>query len=512
MERENIYALSDYEMEGGHMKILLKNAKIATFNKKNEILENADLLIKDRRIEKIGRNLSLSADKVIQCDGKLVMPGLVNSHLHSDENMFRGLFDNLPLEPWMLYSCPPLMYGPFSTRLIYLRTMVGAMEMVRKGITCFQDDVSECPKGTFEGYDSVFQAYEDLGIRGNIALNMGNRKYLDKLPYTREFIPEAYQKQLSEAPDQEEMFSLYDAIIKKWNNKNGMKVVFSTSAPQRCTDEYLMRALDYAEKYDLPMHTHILETRMQRVTGTEFYGKSIVQHIKDLGFLTDRLTIIHGVWMDDADMEAIGQAGASVAHNPVSNLKLGSGIMPLRHQLDHGVNVVLGTDGMSSNDGYSIFETLKFTALLQKVMDPDYKTWRSAKDILDLAIKTPAHSLRREGEIGGLTEGLDADLIIVNLRSEAFTPLNDIYKHLVYCEDGADVETIISAGKIVMEQGRLLHVDEQALLAELADMTEEFQERFKETVKENDKLMPYIDGIYNKCINACHEYTCNLFV
>ena len=185
------------------MKILLKNAKILTFNDEDEILEHADLLIEGRKIEKIGKGLEEKADKVIDCTGKLVMPGLVNSHLHSDENMFRGLFDNMPLEPWMLYSCPPLQYGPFAPRLIYLRTMIGAMEMVKKGITCVQDDVSECPKATVEGYDQVFQAYKDVGLKGNIAVNMGDRKFMDKLPYTRDCIPDKYHELLSSHPDPE---------------------------------------------------------------------------------------------------------------------------------------------------------------------------------------------------------------------------------------------------------------------------------------------------------------------
>lgn len=494
------------------MKIILKHAKIVTFNKKDEILEDADILIEGRKIAKIGYGLGNEADKVIDCTGKLVMPGLINSHLHSDENMFRGLFDNLPLEPWMLYSCPPLSYGPFSERLIYLRTMVGAMEMVKRGITCIQDDASECPKGTIDGYNQIFSAYRDIGLKGNVALNMGNRAYMDKLPYTYEFIPEEMQKQLSVKGNPDEMIELYHEIIHRWNGREGMKVVYSTSAPQRCTDDYLLQALELAQEYDLPMHTHILETRMQRSTGPEFYGKSIVQHIRELGFLTDRLTIIHGVWMDEDDMAAIGEAGASVAHNPVSNLKLGSGIMPLRKMINNKVNVVLGTDGMSSNDGYSIFETMKFAALLQKVMDADYRTWLGAKDILDLAIKTPAKSLRRENEIGGLEEGKDADICIINLKTEAFVPLNDIYKHLVYCEDGSDVETVICAGRILMENRRLLNVNETALLDELQEMTKEFKERYEKTVKDNEVLLPYIHKIYEKCISQFKDCTCNLFV
>lgn len=495
------------------MRILLKNAKVLTFNETNEILDRGDVLIEDRKIIRIGENIGENADKMIDCSGKLVMPGLVNSHLHSDENMFRGLFDNMPLEPWMLYSCPPLGYGPFSNRLIYLRTMIGAMEMVKKGVTCVQDDASECPGATVAGYDEVFGAYRDLGLKGNIAVNMGNRIYLDKLPYTREFIPEELHPVLSTHPEPDEMIAVYEEVIKRWDRKDGMKVVYSTSAPQRCTDDYLLRALSVAQKYDLPMHTHILETRMQRASGPVMYGKrSIVQHIEDIGFLTDRLTIIHGVWMDDEDMALIGNANASIAHNPVSNLKLGSGIMPLRKMLDHKVNVVLGTDGMSSNDGYSMFETMKFAALLQKVVDPDYKTWRSAKDILDLAIKTPAYSLRREDEIGALEPGKEADIIIINLKTEAFTPLNDIYNHLVYCEDGSDVETVISGGKIIMENRKLLHVDEEALIEELQAMTQDFKDAFEKTKIMNAPLLDPVDKIYNKCVEQYKDNKCNLFV
>lgn len=494
------------------MKILLKNAKILTFDPEDKILERADLLIEGRKITRIGYRIEENADKIIDCTDKLVMPGLVNAHLHSDENMFRGRFDNLPLEPWMLYSCPPLDYGPFSHRLIYLRTMIGAMEMVKKGITCVQDDVSECPKATVKGYDQVFQAYKDIGLKGNIAVNMGDRAFMDRLPYTKDCIPAQYHGLLSSHPDPDEMIETYEEVIRRWDRKDGMRVVFSTSAPQRCTDEYLMRGLKTALKYDLPMHTHILETRMQRATGPEFYGASVVKHIKDIGFLTDRLTIIHGVWMDEEDMRMIGEAGASVAHNPVSNLKLGSGIMPLRRMVQNNVNVVLGTDGMSSNDGYSMFETVKFAALLQKVMDADYKTWLDARSILKMAIQTPAHSLRRTEEMGSLEEGKDADIAVINLKSEAFTPLNDIYKHLVYCEDGSDVETVISAGRILMENRNILNVDENALIEELQAMTGEFQERFKDTVEKNDALMPYVDRIYEKCIRQYEDCTCNLFV
>ena len=147
------------------MKLLLKGGKVLTLNEQDIIMNKGDVLVENDSIKEIGQNLLVGqVDKVIDCTNKLVMPGLVNSHLHSDENMFKGLFDNLPLEMWMLYSCPPLAYGPFSERLIYLRTMIGAIEMVKSGITSVQDDVSECPNPTIDGYNAVFTAYEDIGL------------------------------------------------------------------------------------------------------------------------------------------------------------------------------------------------------------------------------------------------------------------------------------------------------------------------------------------------------------
>lgn len=493
------------------MRLLLKNAVILTQNDRGDILERGDMLVEDGVISEIAGKIEAVADKVIDCEGKLIMPGLANSHLHSDENMFKGLFDNLPLEPWMLYSCPPLAYGPFRERLIYLRTAIGAIEMIKQGITAVQDDVSECPAATFEGYDQVYQAYRDSGLKANVAMNMGNREYCDKLPFAREVIPFALQKQLDGHPDPEEMLELYRAVIQKWNGRDGVKVVLSSSAPQRCTDDYLIRLLKLGEELDLPMHTHILETRMQRVTGTEFYGKSIVQHIEDIGFLTDRLTIIHGVWMDDEDFEVIAKRGATLAHNPVSNLKLGSGILPLIRAVGHGVNVVLGTDGMSSNDGQSIFEAMKFAALLQKVSNPDYRTWLDSREILKMATVNAAYSMRRTHETGCLEAGKDADFLIVNLKGTAFTPCNDLYNHLVYCEKGDSVEASFVKGKKIFGNGKVEGFDEAAVVHELHELQGEFKEAFAETVKKNDRLMPYINHIYGKSVELLNRDGQNLF-
>jgi cytosine/adenosine deaminase-related metal-dependent hydrolase len=483
------------------MKTLLKDGLILTLDRNNIIYKCADLLINEDTIEQIGENLEQDnrIDKVINCKDKLIMPGLINSHLHSDENLFKGLFDNLPLEPWMLYSCPPLDYGPFDKRLIYLRTMLGAVEMLKNGVTCVQDDVSECPAATFDGYSSVFKAYKDIGMRANVALNINDREFCDKLPFARKIFPAELQRELAGSSKIEDLLSLYNEIINKFNGKDLMKVVVSTSAPQRCTDKYLMLAKELAEKYDLPMHTHILETKMQYVTGGEFYGKSIIKHIKEIGFISDRLTIIHSVWVDDEDIAIMGEAGVSVAHNPVSNLKLGSGIMPLRRLLDNKVNVVLGTDGVSSNDSQNMFEAMKYSALLHKVTNPDYNTWPNSGEALSMAISNAAKSLRRTDEIGVLEPGKKADIIVLDLKSTAFTPINDIKNHLVYCENGSSVEKVFVNGKLVVDDKKLLFINEQDILNEIESIMPEFKSRFEQTKIRSKVLFPYIDKIYRMC-------------
>lgn len=491
--------------------LLLKNADILTMCKKGEYRKGQDVLIKEGKIEAITQGISEEGKEVMDCSGKLLLPGMINAHLHSDENFFKGMFDNMPLEIWMLYSCPPLSYGPFSAEMIYLRTMLGALEMARHGVTCVQDDVSECPVGTEEGYSAVFQAYTDLGIKANVGLNMGNRKYMDKIPFTREVFPQEYIKRLDMQPDMEQNLALYRKIIELWNGRAGHKVVVSTSAPQRCSDEYLMRAKKLAEEYDLPMHTHILESRIQYCTGPVFYGESIVKHAKRIGFLSERLSVIHGVWMDEEDMKFLGEAGATLISNPVSNLKLGSGIMNLIKMKSSGVNVVLGTDGMSSNDGQNMFEAMKYAGLLQKVTEPDYRKWLDSYSVLEMVYGNAAQSLGRKEETGTIEVGKAADLVVLDKGNVSFIPQNSIENHLVYCENGESIETVFCGGRKICDKGRILTVDEAAVLRKINDSYGKFRENYEKTRKENQKMEPYLKVIYDRCVKEMDGMVCNLF-
>lgn len=480
------------------MKTLIKGGTVLLG--KEHTAEQTDIYIEDNTIIAIGKNLSMAADEVIDAREQLIIPGLVNAHLHSDENLFKAQFDNLPLELWMLYTYPTLMYGPFSKRLIYLRTMLGAIEMVKHGVTLVQDDVSEYPKATLEGTDAVMEAYRDIGMRASVTTNLCDKQWKDKLPYIAQMLPEDIKEAYPPAADKEELYALLEQMIAKWHNPGGMtNVVLAPVAPQRCTDEFFIGMNKLGEKYNLPIHTHVLETKMQQVTGREFYNSSLIEHMEQIGVLSDRTTIVHSVWLTDKDIELIAKAGATVVHNPASNLKLGSGIMPYAKIKAAGINLALGSDGMSSNDNQSIFEAMKLCGLLHKVTTPDYSKWPEVEDVFTAATYGGARSTRRDDHVGIIAENKRADLVFLDMNTPAFTPRNDLIKHLVYCENGSSIVRVMIDGKTVVKDKEILTVDEKGLLRELNGMMEEFRKEYGKTKEWADKLFPYVDEVYRKC-------------
>ncbi|MGM0875410.1 MAG: amidohydrolase family protein [Bacillota bacterium] len=484
---------------------LLKNGLIMTLNNQDEILENCDLLIEGDEIKEIGRNIvEQPNDLVIDCTDKLIMPGLINAHIHSQENLFKGNIDNLPLELWMLYTYPPMNYGPISNRLIYLRTMLGAIGMLKSGVTSVQDDSYELPFSTLEGESAVIQAYIDSGLRANVSMAEITQHLCDMIPYLREIIPEDVQKSIPTPRSSDEIFYINEEIIQEWNGKEDVKIVVSPSAPQRCDIDHLQRMFKLAEKYDVPYHLHICETRAQRITGHEFYQSSITRFADQVGILAPRTTIAHNIWLDSEDIAVYAKNGVNAVHNPISNLKLGSGIMPILKLQEKGINICLGTDGMSSNDTYNIFEVMKTTALLHKVTQPDYRKWLTSGQVLEMATKNAARSLMRSNEIGSLEKGKKADMLILDLNTDAFGPLTtpaNVKNHLVYCENGTSIEKSIIKGKIVIDNYKIVSIDEKSLLSELRGLMPEFFENYKKTLAASDKLFPYLEEMYWNCIN-----------
>jgi 5-methylthioadenosine/S-adenosylhomocysteine deaminase len=462
-----------------------------------------DIAIDDTRIAAIGAALPEAPDgRVIDGRGKLVMPGLINGHMHSSEALFKGRYDNLPLELWMLYSYPILGGAPPSDRLIYLRSILCAIESLKNGVTTVTDDVSESGGQTLDQLGAVFAAYDDAGIRATVSGHIIDRPFIDTVPFAEELLPAALKARVRAiAPPTVAAYEGFckEAFARFQDRAGRLRFMIAPSAPQRCTEALMQAADALARAHGSPFHTHILETKVQAVTGPVFHGKTLIRYMSDLGLLHQGTTIAHSIWVTDEDIAMMGDAGCSIVHNAISNQKLGAGIAPLRSLLDSGVTVALGSDGICSNDTPRMFDVMHAAALLHSVSTPDYTTWISAAEILKAATIGGARSALLDREIGSLEPGKRADLIILDMSSATFTPLNDILNHLVYCENGSSIDSVMVNGDIVVQDGRLTRVNEADLLAELREAWLEYRPAHMAVEAANSEFVPAFAEIHRRC-------------
>ncbi len=453
-------------------RTLIRAATLRSFAPGRPHTEAADILVEGATIAAVAPPGSIAdAADLVVVDGRdrLAMPGLINAHFHSPVNHLKGSLDSLPLEVFMLYESPGLPGLMPSPRWAYVRTLLAAAEMLKSGVTSVQDDAFFVPHPTAPVIDAVLQAYADCGIRARLALDQSDLAELGKLPFLAELVTPEQRAVLSMPPaaDAAALLECYRHLIERWHGAcdGRLLAAVSCSAPQRVSDPYL-HALDALSRtHDLPFYVHVLETRTQRVLGQQ-RGGSLLQDIRRRGALSERMNIIHAVWMDDADLDDIAAAGAVVAHNPVSNLRLGSGVMPFRRLRDRGIPICLGSDEAIADDSVNLWGVAKMAGLIHNITDPDYERWPRASEVLDCLITGGARGMRLSHSIGAIAPGMQADLILLDLDTLAFTPLNDLDRQLVYCENGSSVRLTMVAGQVVMQDGVLPGLDEKALRAE----------------------------------------------
>ena len=441
-----------------------------------------------------------SDDTVLSGRDRLVVPGYVNAHTHSWEALFRARLDNLPLEHWLLLSYPVLGLAPLSPDLIRLRSQLVAIESLRNGVTTLVDDVLEIPGQAEDQLAAVFEAYRDIGIRANISGHVMDRQFVDHFPFIADALGPDLRRELDALAvvQGEEYLSYAQASAQRYADyaDGRLRFMLGPSAPQRCTPELLVGVDELAKAYDLEFHIHVLETRTQAVTAAEFYGKTMVEYLYALGVLSERVTMAHGIWMTDSDVEVLADTGTSVSHNPISNLKLGSGIAPWRKYLDAGVNLGIGTDGMSSSDTARMSEAVKMAALLHKVTGPDYRQWPTVQEVLTAGTLGGARSARLGDTVGSIEVGKRADLVFYDMNSLAFTPRNKPELHLVYSENGSSIDTVMVDGRIVLQDGQLTSIDERAVLDELQARGPELRQWQDHLEKLNRALLPTFDHQY----------------
>jgi len=454
-----------------------------------------DVLIAGDRIDSVAPEGTLSGTEVIDLSGHLLVPGLINGHFHSHEHFQKGRTENLPLELWMQYVRTPVPV-PLSPRQTYLRTLIGAIEAIRTGTTMVFDDLTLGPQINRENLDAVFQAYEDSGLRTLVGFAMMNRPVIDNFPFVDEvFPPDVLVRLRAIRPPSEKAFlDLCTELARaRHPRSHRVGVAVSVSAPQRCTDDFLADCARLADTLDVPLLTHAHASQLQVVTGNLFYGRTAIDHLSRIGFLSARASLIHAVFLNPRDIALLAESGATVQHNPWSNLMLGAGCQPVRELIEAGVNVSLGSDGTCSTVTASMLTTLGSAAALSKIRGTEFSRWLSAKEALHAATAAGAKAFGREGELGTIQPGALADIVGFRLDSSAFVPLNDPVRQLVYAERGAGMSFSMIAGRPVLQQGRILTFDEPRVLEEIAAEFESLRPLFE--LSEKASAGPMLEGM-----------------
>ena len=458
------------------MKTIIRGARVLTLDEAGTDLKRATVTIVDDIIVAVAAGedpaSAGSGDptvREIDATGHLLMPGLVNAHFHSSANHLKGSFDSLPLELFMLFETPA-DGAREDARAAYVSTLLGAVEMLKCGVTSVLDDAFFVPAPSVSGIDAIMQAYLDSGMRATLALDQPNVPEIAKLPFLEELLPPDLlaRARAPAAMDAAGLLDHYRHLIERWHGaaEGRLRAAVSCSAPQRVTVEYFRELDALSRRYGLPFFVHVLETHLQRVLGEEKYGCSLVRYMDGLGLLSERMNIIHAIWVDEQDMDLIAAAGAVVAHNPISNLRLGSGVMPFRELADRGIPLCLGTDEAITDDSINLWNVAKLVGLIHNLTGGDYAQWPKAGEILRCLIRGGARAMRLPQPMGEVAIGHQADLILLDLDTLPFTPLNDLQRQLVYCEQGASVRLTMVAGRVVYEHGVVAGIDEPALRAE----------------------------------------------
>ncbi|HEY9696724.1 MAG TPA: amidohydrolase [Trichocoleus sp.] len=466
-------------------------------------IQQRDIYLEGNQIVAIGNHLEVSPDvTIVDASGLLLCPGLVNGHFHSHEHFHKGRYDNLPLELWMHFVRPPRQAISLTPEQVYLRTMIGAIEALRTGTTFVVDDVNHAPQFSPACIDAVFRAYGEIGLRARVSVSLFDRPFYRSVPFVDEVMPASIRELLEQqaCPDRQQMLTLCQALAETYPPSDRVGFIVAPSAPQRCSDVFLVQLKEFADQHNLPIMMHLLETRLQAVTGGILYQDSMVNHLAKLKVLSPQLALQHCVWLTEDDIAQLADAGVSVVYNPLSNLKLGSGRMAVRRFLEAGVNVALASDGCGSRDSLNLLSVMQAAALLNKPPTEPPETWLSAQEAFRLGTEGGAAAFGYQGQLGRLEVGYQADIVGYRLSSPAFVPLNNPLNQLVYAETGAAVDWVMIDGKVVMQQGQLTQIKEHQIIAAIEATHQQLLPSLSASEESVNALLPYYRQIYDRCL------------
>ncbi len=429
--------------------VILRGSAVITMNADFDLITDGAVAVRGADIVAVGTFEEIStryqADELVDCQGKYILPGLVNAHTHVPMTLLRGLADDLRLDVWLMGYVMPTEREFVSPEFCRLGTKLACAEQIRSGITAFAD--------MYYYEADIATATAEAGMRGVLGQTIlkfpapDAETYEDSLAYARKFIEE-------------------------WKGHPLITPAVAPHAPYSSTEELLQRSAELAIEFDVPVLIHIAETRQEVEDNQKWYDMRVVPWVKSSGLLEAKVLAAHCVHINTAEMQTLKQHESTVAHNPTSNLKLASGIAPVNEMLQHGLTVGIGTDGPASNNDLDMFEEVRLAAILAKtaVNDP---TALPARQALLMATRLGAAALFIDDITGSLEAGKRADLIVMDSERVHNTPHfrrdpNAIYSEIVYASKSTDVAHVMCNGKWLMRDRKLLTLDEAALMREAA--------------------------------------------
>ena len=456
--------------------------------------EVADILIEDDTISEIAApGLAVPAEaSEIAADRRLIHPGLVNAHTHSHGNLGKGMGDRWPLE--LLLTAAPMLTGYRGLEDLRLSAQIGAIEMMLKGCTACYDLFFEWPVPTRDGMAAVASAYAELGMRAVIAPMVADRTFFEAIPGLADALPPALQERVGAlrlAP-RDETLAAIRAGFQAWSiDRDLVRPAVAPTIPHHCSDEFILGCAGIAHDFGVGLHSHVAESKVQAVASLKVYGSTQTAHLDALGVLGPHFTVAHGVWLDPDDMARLGDHGASVAHNPGSNMRIGSGLADTRTMLERRVNLGIGTDGATCADNQNMYEALRLASLVSKVQGPEWRRWLTTREAALAATEGSARALGFGDKIGRIAPGWKADLVMLDLDHPNWLPLNDAVNQLVHAEDGTAVESVMIGGRLVVQNRKPIGID----LAKLRDRAEAARDRLHAANADNRALYAALEPI-----------------
>lgn len=469
-------------------------------------LIEADVLIEGDTIRSVGPDLPAPPGaRVIEALGRILLPGLVNCHTHAHNNLLKGMADNWTLEDARNFA--RALYANWTPEEQYASAAVGALEMLKSGCTAVYDLFTALPLMTQESAEAVIQAYADVGLRAVLAPSMSDLVFYRAVPGLIDLLPPDLRNSVEaiQAAPTVHMLRITEEVIRRWDGaaEGRIRMATAPSVPGECSEEYLSGCVRLMGELGAGFHTHLAETKVQAVYAIERWGKPLVHRLAETGAVSPGFVGAHSVWITEDEIAILAAKGGAVSHNPASNLKLGSGIAPVREMLDAGLTVGLGADGSMSSDNQNMFESMRFAALIGKVRFPHHpERWVGSRDAWRMATTEGAKVLGLGDQIGAIEVGRKADIVMLRRDPAFLQPINDIINALVYSETGADVETVLVGGRVILDGGRALNVDEGKLRARAQAASDSIRTRSAESLELCRRLQPFVRAACRTCATS----------